>query len=242
MTSRESAETLERRAEDEISPEESHRDEFVVYGYMEKNPDDEFTRLVREKTIPMDRAYRLLMQMARDPETKVQRRDLLELVIDYERWVSREKNRPVSIIIFDIDHFKDINTELNHVGGDQVLVRVAETLQQGVRQSDDLLPHQSTQGEAVTRWGGEEFAVVLPRVNLEQAQRVADRIRVRVENDLQNIRPGGQPVTVSAGVANYDRALHPDAKSFLEDADQQLFAAKNAGRNTVYPPLSEPSE
>lgn len=145
----------------------------------------------------------------------------------------------MSVIIFDIDNFKTINQELDHVGADEVLARVADILQRGVRQSDDLLPHQSSKDEAVTRWGGEEFTVVLPGADLEQAQMVAERLRVRIANDLQDVRPGGQAVTVSAGVASYDAARHPDSKSLLKDADQQLFAAKNGGRNMIYPQPSE---
>lgn len=121
------------------------------------------------------------------------------------------------VIAVDVDHFKKINDWYVHDGGDAVLVKLAELLRQACR-TDDL----------VSRFGGEEFILLLPQTSLEDAARTAERIREVVCNTTF---PYVGSMTVSAGVAALTDCEHRDA--MLRLADQALYQAKEAGRNVV---------
>jgi diguanylate cyclase (GGDEF)-like protein len=129
---------------------------------------------------------------------------------------------PVSVLIFDIDHFKQFNDNYGHLAGDEILKKFATLLKSQVR-SDDI----------ASRYGGEEFVVVLPQTAKDDAVRIAEKIRAAVEAQpfpLPNGRQGN--VTVSGGVA----ALVNDGQSsqeILGAADQALYLAKKQGRNQV---------
>lgn len=129
---------------------------------------------------------------------------------------------PVSVLIFDIDHFKQFNDTYGHLAGDDILKKVAALLKEQVR-SDDI----------ASRYGGEEFVVVLPDTAKDDAVRIAGKIRAAIEAQpfaLPNGHTG--KVTISGGVA----ALVSDGKSsqeILGAADQALYLAKKEGRNRV---------
>jgi len=131
---------------------------------------------------------------------------------------ARITGRPLSAIIFDIDHFKKVNDRLGHQCGDAVLVQVAHTAQQQVRRAD-----------MVGRIGGEEFVWLLPEVSPVAAIGLAERLREAVE------RGGGDAdlpqVTISIGVASLRDG--EDSESLFARADRALYRAKNAGRNMV---------
>jgi diguanylate cyclase (GGDEF)-like protein len=127
----------------------------------------------------------------------------------------------LSLLLFDIDRFKQINDRFGHSAGDCVLRTIVEVAREGVRRE-----------ECLARFGGDEFAVVMPETELAGARIVAERTRGRVE--LHGFEASGRaiPVTISVGVA----ALEPgmaDADAMLAAADAQLYAAKQAGRNTA---------
>lgn len=126
------------------------------------------------------------------------------------------RNSPVSTIVIDIDHFKRINDTLGHDAGDKVLRRVSDLIRAGVRDTD-----------IAARWGGEEFVVVLPGTPDEIAFVVAERIRKMVESGMKDIG-----VTVSCGVATLAAGTTGLAE-LIKQADERLYAAKNAGRNRV---------
>ena len=130
---------------------------------------------------------------------------------------ARRQNSALSCVLLDIDHFKDVNDTFGHQAGDHVLREISSLLRRTVRAYDILI-----------RWGGEEFLVILPGVELEQASKLAERIRNAVEA-LPLAGIGG--VTVSGGVA----ALGTDYsfEAMFEAADRRLYSAKAAGRNTV---------
>lgn len=133
--------------------------------------------------------------------------------------ISRAKrtNEPLSLVFFDIDHFKKLNDSLGHLEGDAALARVAAILDEG-RRSTDL----------VARWGGEEFAVLLPGTTHQAALLVAERLRQIIERgDL----PG--KCTISGGVATLpDHAQ--EERSLVGAADDALYSAKHHGRNRVH--------
>ena len=129
--------------------------------------------------------------------------------------------RPVSLIMFDADHFKKINDRYGHPAGDQVLVHLAKTLTAAFRQID-----------IVARIGGEEFAVLLPSTGMESAVIGAERLRALVE--AQPVEVDGVQIhyTVSGGVASVDETVS-GLDALIKLADQALYAAKRRGRNRV---------
>ncbi|WP_379130103.1 GGDEF domain-containing protein [Paenibacillus sp. sgz500958] len=130
----------------------------------------------------------------------------------------------LSLLAIDIDHFKVINDTYGHPAGDEVLKQLAGILNQHSRSYD-----------TVSRNGGEEFAVILPDCPLDEAKRAGERIRAAVENDFF-LLPSGKKIniTVSVGVACYpDTVPIADAHMLNHRADQELYSAKNSGRNKV---------
>jgi diguanylate cyclase (GGDEF)-like protein len=136
-------------------------------------------------------------------------------LIEIER--ARRNNRYYSIIILDIDHFKLINDTFGHQGGDIVLQNFAEILNESIRKSDIL-----------GRIGGEEFAIFLPETNQEEAFKIAERIRVKVENTKINLNNKKVSITTSLGVYT-SNVLELD--ELIKFADENLYKAKNSGRN-----------
>ena len=132
---------------------------------------------------------------------------------------ARRHRLPLTVLIVDVDHFKRVNDTVGHAGGDLVLQAVAGALAGSVR-SEDL----------VGRWGGEEFLLVLPHTDPEAALVLAERLRAR--GAALEVVVGGRrvPVTVSIGGAG---AVAPLESDLLTLADDQLYAAKDAGRDTV---------
>ncbi len=148
---------------------------------------------------------------------------------------AQRHNRPLSLILLDVDHFKRLNDTYGHLVGDEVLKQVARILVQTVRQSD-----------FVARYGGEEFAVVLPSTDLTSALTVAERLREAIAagawealgSESCLCAPQG-PVTASFGVASYQPGM-ASPQELIEAADQALYRAKASGRNCVC--AAEPSE
>lgn len=120
-----------------------------------------------------------------------------------------------SVLMIDTDHFKQVNDKYGHAKGDDVLKDIAACLQKSARQND-----------TVVRYGGEEFAVVLPNSGAEQALVVADRIHT----SIAECKPGGLSVTVSIGVSTSEQG-NDDLYVMLKAADEALYQAKAEGRN-----------
>ena len=134
----------------------------------------------------------------------------------------RAQGRPAALLILDLDHFKSVNDTLGHAAGDVALTRVARVLAGAVR-TDDL----------VARLGGEEFAVYLTGVALDDALDLAEGLRRAVAAEPIVAGPLGRRVTVSIGVATLDTALPDGLGDALVRADGALYGAKNAGRDRV---------
>ncbi|RXJ98414.1 hypothetical protein CRU98_10285 [Arcobacter sp. CECT 8986] len=124
----------------------------------------------------------------------------------------------LSLILFDIDHFKIFNDKYGHNLGDEVLKFLAQIVSKNVREHDTIV-----------RWGGEEFIVLLPETNIEGATKVAEKIRVALENFEDKTIP--EKVTASFGVTTLTEG--DDENSFIQKADKALYEAKTQGRNRV---------
>ena len=126
------------------------------------------------------------------------------------------------VLIVDLDHFKAYNDGFGHAAGDRCLQRVAAAMSESLRQEDALL----------TRYGGEEFVVLLDHVRLDQARAVAERLRAAVE-DLRIPAPDSSVVTVSVGGAWSSRRDLVGVSDLIASADEALYTAKGSGRNAV---------
>ncbi len=161
--------------------------------------------------------------------TGLLRREAILEVLARELERAERYQRPLTIGMADLDHFKEVNDRYGHLAGDSLLKRVAQVLAQGLRSAD-----------AVGRYGGEEFLIVLPETDLAGARVVADKLRRLVEDVREPMDDGEEAsVTVSIGLASLDDAgpgEEPTARDLLMLADRALYRAKEEGRNRVHPP------
>jgi two-component system cell cycle response regulator len=160
-----------------------------------------------------------------DGLTDVGNKKRLDQLVQKEIPRALRHNRDLALLMVDIDHFKDVNDTYGHLAGDSVLRDLAGILSRRLRPDDEL-----------GRYGGEEFAAVLPETSLGGALKIAEDLRGLVEQHRFIVEGEQIRVTVSIGAA----ALKPgmDAKAFFRAADEMLYKAKNGGRNKVCPPPS----
>jgi diguanylate cyclase (GGDEF)-like protein len=162
----------------------------------------------------------------RDGLTKVfNKRYFTERLNSELRFATRHR-AALALLMVDLDHFKQVNDTYGHVAGDRVLAAVAQTLAKSIRNED-----------VVSRYGGEEFAVLLRATPVEHVLGTAERLRRQIE--ALSIESEGEPpgppirVTVSVGVATYPEKTVSTPPELIELADQALYRAKNGGRNRV---------
>jgi len=139
-----------------------------------------------------------------------------------EREIARatRHHRPLALLMFDIDHFKKVNDVYGHLTGDRILCGVAQIIAAEVRRE-----------ELVARWGGEEFAVVLPETSIKGARQFGERIRLTVEQTKFEYDDRILQVTVSVGAASLAAGDTPE--SLIAKTDALLYQAKEKGRNRV---------
>ena len=165
----------------------------------------------------------LVAQAEIDPLTGVANRRKFNDYISSQFAHTQQTNEPVSILFMDVDHFKKFNDTYGHQTGDQVLSEVASLLEE-LTEAPGL----------VCRYGGEEFAIILPDTDRFTAAKQADKVRQSI-SEKTIISEDGQElhVTASIGVAAYDGTFFTKADQLIKAADQGVYAAKNAGRNAV---------
>ena len=173
----------------------------------------------------LENAVEKLGHLARtDSLTGLLNRRALNEALQVEIRRTERHERPFSLLMIDVDYFKKFNDAFGHPAGDRLLVALGETLKENLRAMD-----------VVTRYGGEEFAVILGETSGPEAVRVADKLRLSVRDKIFREAGDGKPAgraTISIGVATYpvDAA---NASGLISQADQALYLAKEAGRDLV---------
>ena len=155
-----------------------------------------------------------------DSLTELANRYALDILLNQQTREASRHERPLSAVMIDIDHFKNLNDSSGHLAGDEVLRGIADTLRANLRAAD-----------VACRWGGEEFLIVLVNTDLTAATQVASLLRERIEQTSYAFNGHQIKVTVSAGVAGY-RANEPH-ELFIARTDALLYEAKHGGRNRV---------
>jgi diguanylate cyclase (GGDEF)-like protein len=164
----------------------------------------------------------LRVQAMQDPLTQILNHGAIvdRLLREIDR--AHREHQPLSLILADLDGFKSVNDSYGHVVGDQVLVEVARRMRTCLRSYD-----------AIGRYGGEEFLMVLPNSEAAQAVRLAERIRVAVSQEPFRFRNLALTVTVSQGVTTWTDPYPIPIERLIQSADGALYLVKNSGRNGV---------
>ncbi|WP_189574273.1 GGDEF domain-containing protein [Marinobacter zhanjiangensis] len=163
--------------------------------------------------------YALVEQAAlTDALTEIPNKRALDMALVRDCSIDDRHGDNFTLILCDLDHFKDVNDNYGHVIGDHILKATAKALREATRE-----------GDSIFRFGGEEFAIVLPHTDSDDGLEVADRIRAGVSQIRVPFGDHQVSVTASAGVASHRRGETPD--QWLARADDALYRAKNGGRN-----------
>ncbi len=155
-----------------------------------------------------------------DGLTQIHNKRYLQEALEREVMRARRHSRDLCVVMFDIDHFKQVNDQYGHLAGDHVLRELAKVVQERIRRD-----------EVFARYGGEEFALVLPETPLEGAQLLAESLRCRVEKHGFVFQDERIPVTISMGAAQL--SAEGGGSDLLRAADEKLYEAKRSGRNRV---------
>lgn len=161
----------------------------------------------------------------RDSLTNVSNRRMFDTIMERE-WADAQRNKtPLSLILLDIDYFKQYNDHYGHIHGDECLKQVAELLSKAATRPRDFL----------ARFGGEEFVLVLPETNAESARKIAERCRDFISQaQIPHIKSFiGNHLTVSLGVATMVPERGQESIAFLREVDRRLYQAKQQGRNCI---------
>ncbi len=155
-----------------------------------------------------------LRQADLDPMTQLWNRGAFQRTLMETLSSAEQTQQPASLLLADLDHFKEYNDRVGHLGGDKALKAVSHLLKETARSED-----------YVARFGGEEFTLILPKTTKINALKLAERIRLAMDQTAL-------PLTLSLGVATFPQDAH-DAEQLIQAADRALYEAKNQGRNRV---------
>ncbi|MFG1494692.1 diguanylate cyclase [Halobacteriovorax sp. GFR7] len=165
---------------------------------------------------------KLQLEANTDGLTSCYNKSFFNKKLDIEVKKSKVTGTPLSLIVFDLDHFKKLNDNYGHDAGDYVLKELAEVIRSnGIRETDIF-----------ARYGGEEFVVLLPKTNIKQSYEIAERLRKAVETHDFIYDDNKLPVTASIGVSDYRQGVSSGTDLFKR-ADSAVYKSKEGGRNQV---------
>lgn len=157
----------------------------------------------------------------RDSLTGLYSHAVIHAELEKEFQSSRRYNIDLSVVFIDIDDFKRYNDSYGHIAGDRILRLVALTLQENLRTTDKI-----------GRYGGEEFLIVLPHTNRENAKKIARKLLHSIQNNTLGNSTIPQGVTVSIGISELSEIMH-DGHDLIKDADINMYRAKKEGKNRI---------
>jgi diguanylate cyclase (GGDEF)-like protein len=171
----------------------------------------------------INKSYKLFLKVEEltliDSLTGIYNRRYLDLFMEKSIPINKKTNSPLVFMMLDIDHFKKVNDNFGHQCGDEVLKHTSSIINNFVRKSDVFV-----------RFGGEEFAVILPNTEVAEGLIIAERIREAVEKSAFIYKNDVIHLTISIGVSSYNRDT---AGEFIERSDNALYKAKENGRNQI---------
>jgi len=191
---------------------------------MQQEMNERLESRVAERTSELEQVNRQLEALSStDGLTGVFNRRYFDTRLAEETARTRRQG-PMALIMIDVDHFKAFNDDFGHLAGDACLRQLADMLAAIVRRETDI----------VTRYGGEEFAIILPYTDADGARRLAETLRSKVEGDMKFTWDGKAiPVTVSVGLATIPSGSRVEPDEVIAAADEALYTSKQAGRNRV---------
>lgn len=210
-----------------LSGQQDSQDKVMAFAlgaidYITKPFDLAELRARLRSSLRLHRLVRMLSERAQmDGLTGLWNRSHLDERLEQLVTTAERSNRPLSVALLDLDHFKSINDNYGHPAGDAALQGTAEILTASARTSD-----------IACRYGGEEFAILMPETTPEQAQVLCDRIREAMEARHWPAHPD-RKITVSIGLCGSDGATGQPPEQWLAHADAALYRAKEGGRNRV---------
>jgi diguanylate cyclase (GGDEF)-like protein len=198
---------------------------------IEEEVREELESKIQERTFELEVTLRELEETNRELEEKntqdaltgIRNRRFFDKKYQAEFRRSRRERTELSLVILDIDHFKKVNDSYGHLAGDDVIRHVGRVL-------GDMLKRPS---DDACRYGGEEFALILPNTCAKGAVQLAQVLREKIADEAVTTEAGVIKVTVSCGVFTAVAELDMDQNCYIEFADQALYQAKQTGRNRV---------
>lgn len=178
--------------------------------------------LITAVSVRAARSRQLSDALDRDSLTGLLKHSRIKEQVDAELSRAMRTGENLSVVMLDLDHFKQVNDTYGHQAGDKVIKAIAHLLRQRLRKTD-----------AVGRYGGEEFVAVLPRCSREEALVLMEDVRQRLRDITFNADKGSFNVTLCAGIAGYRSGVER-AEQLLQEADAALYRAKVEGRNRIY--------
>jgi len=186
-----------------------------------KDLQDAFEQQSKLNNILLEANRKLDFYASMDGLTSLYNRRFFLKLANSELERARRYSHPTTFLMLDLDYFKEVNDEFGHLAGDHVLEQVAR-----------MLVAESREADLIGRLGGEEFAILSPESTLQQATRLAERIRTRLNKEIINFDGHSIKLTVSIGIAEVG-SEEPDIQGAMSRADKALYKSKGTGRNTV---------
>jgi len=183
-----------------------------------ENINKKLALMVKKKTKKLQKRNKQLKMLSEtDALTSIYNRKKFIESLQLEIKKAKRFNETFSIIVIDIDHFKKVNDTYGHLTGDKVLIEVSKLISQNIRDID-----------LFARWGGEEFCILVNKLNAQESKQIAEKLRVKIEETtIKNLN-----ITCSFGVTNFEE--NDNNESIFAKADEALYRAKEEGRNRVY--------